>query len=204
MSDSALRHRPIFGGIFGIGRYALGSLPCVMHGLHAVRFMVIEPATGAVLSLASDKGEAMNAARRALQSNERMALEQALAIGHDPRQSELWPLAAPLLRPVVDRRRPISKRRRDIFAKSGGCCHYCRAPLQLAGPWHIEHMLPRALGGADEIRNLVAACAPCNLAKSDRTAIEFVVMRHADYGVAAGPARGMAASATDGRRAEGA
>jgi 5-methylcytosine-specific restriction endonuclease McrA len=62
-----------------------------------------------------------------------------------------------------------------IRAKCGGRCHYCDTPLQLDGIWHVEHMLPRALGGGDDASNLVAACAPCNLAKSDQTAIEFVV-----------------------------
>lgn len=33
---------------------------------------------------------------------------------------------------------------------------------------------PRALGGGDDALNLVAACRRCNLAKSDRTAIELV------------------------------
>jgi 5-methylcytosine-specific restriction endonuclease McrA len=32
----------------------------------------------------------------------------------------------------------------------------------------------RLLGGGDDTLNLVAACMRCNLAKSDRTAIEFV------------------------------
>ena len=36
-------------------------------------------------------------------------------------------------------------------------------------------MLPRALAGGDDIGNLVAACVRCNLAKHDRTALEFVV-----------------------------
>jgi hypothetical protein len=38
-------------------------------------------------------------------------------------------------------------------------------------------MLPRALGGLDDVGHLVAACAPCNLAKKDRTALEFVARR---------------------------
>ena len=177
MSAASLRHRPIYGGVFGTGRYALASMPCVMKGLHAVRFMVIEPATGAVLSLADEKVAALDTARAVIRTTELLAVEQAQALGRDLRQAELWPRDNEIARPVVDRRRPVSKRRRDIFAKSQGCCHYCAAPLQLDGAWHVEHMLPRALGGADEVGNLVAACVPCNLAKRDRTAIEFVVER---------------------------
>lgn len=164
-----LRHRPIFGGVFGTGRYALASIPCVMNGLHAVRFMVIDPTSGAVISLADGKTEALDAARNALQADQVETSDEQMC------QAELWPdceLAVP--RPLLVRAKPISKRRRDIFAKSNGRCHYCAAPLLLDGVWHIEHMLPRAIGGRDEICNLVAACRKCNLAKSDRTALEFI------------------------------
>ena len=176
MKEAALRRRPIFGGVFGSGRYALASMPCVMKGLHSVRFMVIEPASGAVLSIADEKGESLDAARGMIRAAEQLALQQAEPAELDFRQAELWPRDDLPIRPVIDKRRPISKRRRDIFAKSHGCCHYCARPLQLDGSWHVEHMLPRALGGADEIGNLVAACAPCNLSKGDRTALEFVVV----------------------------
>jgi hypothetical protein len=174
MSNVAMRHRPIFGGVFGQGRYAMATMPCIVKGLHAVRFMVIEPGTGAVLSLADDKVSALDAARDALQVGQLLALDEE---GHEHRQGLLFPHEAPVSRPIVDRRKPISKRRRTIFAKSKGKCHYCTRPLTLDGSWHVEHMLPRALGGGDEAANLVAACAPCNLAKRDRTAIEFVESR---------------------------
>ena len=152
-------------------------MPCVMRGLHAVRFMVIEPVTGAVLSIADGKTEALDAARGLIQAAELLALQQAGPATPDARQGRLWPNDELPTRPVVDKRRPVSKRRRDIFAKSHGCCHYCARPLQFDGSWHVEHMLPRALGGEDEIGNLVAACAPCNLSKGDRTALEFVAGR---------------------------
>lgn len=140
-----------------------------MNGLHAVRFMVIEPTSGAVISLADGKTEALDAARSALQSDQQELCGELMS------QAELWPdreLSVP--RPLVVKEKPISKRRREIFAKSNGRCHYCAAPLLLDGVWHIEHMLPRALGGLDDLSNLVAACRDCNLAKSDRTALEFV------------------------------
>jgi len=175
MGIGTLLHRPIIGGVFGNGRYALASMPCVVKGLHAVRFLVVEPSTGAVISLEDDKVAALDSARRMIHATELLAIQQAQADGTEIRQAELWPLDERPPRAVVDKRRPVSKRRRDIFAKSGGCCHYCSTPLQLDGSWHVEHMLPRALGGADDIGNLVAACVPCNLSKSDRTAIEFVL-----------------------------
>lgn len=177
---NACRQRPIFGGVFGAGRYALATVPCVVHGLHAVRFMVIEPRSGAVLSLAHDKVGALHEARAFIRSTELLLAERAWPAAPDPRQLEIWPRVEGEHRPIVDKRRPVSRRRRDIFAKSRGSCHYCNASLKLDGPWHVEHMFPRALGGLDEISNLVAACVPCNLSKRDRTAFEFVLEQQAD------------------------
>lgn len=173
-ADLPMLTRPILGGVFGAGRYVLATRPCVMRGLHAVRFMVVEPSTGGVLSLADGKREALDAAREAIRVNRAIEIERAEARGHDPRQGELWPEDRQVPRPVIDKRRPISKRRREVFAKSNGGCFYCGRPLALDGTWHVEHQLPRALGGDDSILNLVASCAPCNLAKSDRTALEFI------------------------------
>lgn len=173
-SPAALRHRPIIGGVFGNGRYALASVPCVVKGLHAVRFMVIEPTSGAVLSVAEAKVDALDSARAVLHASELLAQRSADQAAAESAQGELWPREE-RPSPPVGKRRPVSKRRREIFEKSKGCCHYCDATLALDGAWHVEHMLPRALGGLDELGNLVAACVPCNLSKGDRTAIEFVL-----------------------------
>ncbi len=159
--------RPIYGGPFGHGRYALATLPTITNGLHAVRFMVIEPRRGTVLSVADDKLAAIAGARRLL-----VGLPAASAANDSSwAQIAFWPdlPAGRALQP-----RPISRRRQEVFARSQGRCHYCRASLTLASGWHIEHQLPRALGGDDQPLNLVAACAPCNLAKSDRTALEYL------------------------------
>jgi hypothetical protein len=167
MIAARMLQRPIFGGVFGHGLYALATLPTISNGLHAVRFMVIEPRRGAVLSVADDKLQAIAAARRLL-----IQLPAPGAANDDIwSQVALWP-ELPVDRPP--RMRSISRRRREVFARSEGRCHYCKAALTLEGPWHVEHMVPLALGGDHAPGNLVAACAPCNLAKSDRTALEFV------------------------------
>jgi hypothetical protein len=172
VSSERLLQRPIYGGVFGEGRYALASMPCVSRGLHATRYMVVQPQEGVVLSVAEDKLEALADARRVLRAaNDSGASEQT---GACPVQGELWPqeLAAP--EPVVAPRQ-VSRRRTEIFERSQGKCHYCGDSLTLDGKWHVEHQFPRALGGGDGVLNLVAACVRCNLAKSDRTAIEFMV-----------------------------
>lgn len=171
MSAVTLRQRPIFGGVFGKGQYALATTPCISNGLHAVKFMVIEPRNGTVLSVADNKLEALCAARRVLRVVGRVGDEAA----NDPswEQSTLWP--AEMTPPSAGASpKRVSARRRAIFEKSQGQCHYCSTSLRLDGKWHVEHMVPRALDGGDEPINLVAACVRCNLAKSDQTAVEFV------------------------------
>ena len=165
--NTRMLQRPIYGGPFGQGLYALATLPTIANGLHAVKFMVIEPRRGTVLSVADEKLLAIAAARRML------GCLPAADAANDPRweQTALWP-DLPIDRIPVPK--PPSRRRRDVFARSEGRCHYCRTALTLDGRWHVEHQVPRALGGDDAADNLVAACAPCNLAKSDRTALEFV------------------------------
>jgi hypothetical protein len=175
MQTSAFLHRPIYGGVFGRGRYALATLPTLDRGLHALQYLVIEPGPGVVLSVATDKVAALASARKLLEATQLLVQAEASARGAGDNQQELWPMEAfdqPPIRDVV--LAPVSRRRREIFEKSGGKCHYCSRPLTLDGKWHIEHAFPRALGGLDEISNLFAACVPCNLTKRDRTALEFV------------------------------
>ena len=173
---SRMLQRPIYGGPFGHGQYALATLPTIANGLHAVRFMVIEPRRGTVLSVADDKLTAIAGARRLLSG-----LRSASAANDaNWEQTRFWP-DLPVGR--APRPRLISRRQQEVFARSEGRCHYCRTPLALDGRWHVEHMVPRALGGEDAASNLVAACAPCNLQKGDRTALEFVAApRAADQG----------------------
>jgi hypothetical protein len=171
MSAERLLQRPIYGGVFGDGRYALASMPCVSRGLYTTRYMVVQPQDGIVLSVADDKIEALAGARRLLRAANDLHAGEV-----DERrqtQGELWPCEPEPT--AADAPRYVSRRRREIFERSQGQCHYCSAPLTLDGKWHVEHQFPRALGGGDDALNLVAACVRCNLTKSDRTALEFVI-----------------------------
>jgi hypothetical protein len=159
--------RPILGGPFGCGQYALASRASVLHGLHSLEFMVIS-ATGVILSTAEDKVSALVAARTALR--QAPLLPHACNDEHFALQADLWPDEHPGALPPP---RQVSRRRRSIFSRTGGRCFYCSCELDLQGPWHVEHQFPRALGGADDGLNLVAACVRCNLRKRDRTALEF-------------------------------
>ncbi len=162
---TAMLRRPIFGGAFGNGQYELATQPTVSNGLHAVRFMVIQLAAGQVVSIAEEKREALSSARHLLRSVPPTFDEE-----EGWRQTALWPEVelVPGM-PVA----PVSRRRREVFERSGGACFYCRCRLSVHA-FHVEHQRPRAIGGDDSPLNLVAACESCNLQKSDRTALEFV------------------------------
>lgn len=172
-NSPAIRYRPIFGGIFGkTGEYTLATMACVDRGLHSVRYMVLHPASGGVLSVASDKSEALSQARRVLKTAAQLTAANDASFS----QASLWG-EEDLPRPSPARAtpaKPVPRRRREVFEKSDGKCFYCGKVLTLDGRWHIEHQMPRALLGPDEMPNLVAACAPCNHAKRDMTALEFI------------------------------
>ena len=172
MNTRDIRHRPIFGGVFGTGQYEMATTPCVANGLHAVKHMVIEPRAGLVLSMSLDKREALTTARRLLKAATTLGRHGAQVFTQEPNQTALW---ADDELPIPEIRQAVTRRRREIFDKSAGRCHYCCEPLKLDGKWHVEHQMPRALGGADDLANLVAACTKCNLEKGDRTAIEYVM-----------------------------
>jgi hypothetical protein len=167
-----LMHKPIVGGAFGQGDYALATMPAIRHGLHAVRFFVVGIRSGVVLSIADDKVDAIGRARQLLEAANELGTRE---VGFERGQHALW--APDEMPPIDPPARKVSRRRRAIFDNSKGSCHYCSRPLALDGKWHVEHMLPRALGGADDKLNLVAACVDCNLRKGDRSALEFLAGR---------------------------
>lgn len=58
----------------------------------------------------------------------------------------------------------VSKRLRyEILTRDANTCRYCNATDT---PLTIDHVVPVALGGTDDPRNLVAACRDCNAGKS--------------------------------------
>jgi len=58
----------------------------------------------------------------------------------------------------------------QVEKRAGGCCEYCRMHQSLQGAtFHVEHVVPLSLQGADKLENLAWACPSCNLHKSNRT-----------------------------------
>ena len=58
--------------------------------------------------------------------------------------------------------------RRIIERRAQGRCEYCHAPQDIAAyTFHVEHIIPRAKGGADSPANGALSCWSCNSAKGD-------------------------------------
>lgn len=56
-----------------------------------------------------------------------------------------------------------------VSRRAGHRCEYCRAPEGISNiEFEVDHVLPVARGGADELTNLALACRACNLRKLDR------------------------------------
>jgi hypothetical protein len=53
--------------------------------------------------------------------------------------------------------------RQTVREKASYLCEYCHSPERLsANRFTIDHIIPRSLGGSDDIGNLALACRRCN------------------------------------------
>lgn len=55
------------------------------------------------------------------------------------------------------------KLRKVVIVRDAGTCQNCGMPGT-----HVDHIVPRALGGDDSLNNLQLLCANCNLRKGAR------------------------------------
>jgi 5-methylcytosine-specific restriction endonuclease McrA len=62
----------------------------------------------------------------------------------------------------------VALSRRNVLLRDGHTCMYC-GTTELGRDLTIDHVLPRSRGGHTAWENVVAACAPCNRKKGDRT-----------------------------------
>ena len=63
--------------------------------------------------------------------------------------------------------------RNEIYSRDRHRCQFCLRSPDLA-ELTIDHLVPLALGGLDEITNYVTCCRSCNRAKADKPLDEFV------------------------------
>ena len=66
-----------------------------------------------------------------------------------------------------------------MFERQQHKCVYC-GNVYMYDELEIEHMIPKALGGSDHIRNCQLACKSCNQAKGTMTDIKFR-QKHTKY-----------------------
>ncbi len=58
--------------------------------------------------------------------------------------------------------------RQQIRERAGFVCEYCHSPERLsANRFTVEHLMPRSLGGSDDLINLALACRRCNERRSN-------------------------------------
>ncbi len=60
--------------------------------------------------------------------------------------------------------------RRQVAARAGYRCAYCRSPQRVGIPMVVDHILPLALAGSSQMENLCLACYRCNELKGARIA----------------------------------
>ncbi|SEJ55274.1 HNH endonuclease [Frateuria terrea] len=66
---------------------------------------------------------------------------------------------------MAGKRKPLSKRTRfEVFKRDSFTCQYCGSHPPEA-VLHVDHIVPVAEGGQNDMDNLVTACDHCNLGK---------------------------------------
>jgi 5-methylcytosine-specific restriction endonuclease McrA len=65
------------------------------------------------------------------------------------------------------KRRPLSTTRKlKLWETCGGVCHICEQKIRVGERWDVEHIIPLAMGGADDESNMAPAHAACHAPKT--------------------------------------
>jgi 5-methylcytosine-specific restriction endonuclease McrA len=62
---------------------------------------------------------------------------------------------------------------RWLLGKQRRCCAHSWCRKSLSRSYHVDHILPVALGGSNDRKNLQLLCAPCNYEKTSKHPVEF-------------------------------
>ena len=63
-------------------------------------------------------------------------------------------------------------RERSLYQLQRGKCPICKE--RLGQNWHLDHIVPIALGGSNTDENVQLLCPTCNLAKNAKHPVEFM------------------------------
>ena len=74
-------------------------------------------------------------------------------------------------------RQTLRFNRRNLLARDGHRCQYCRRSLP-AGQLSLDHVIPRSRGGQTTWENVVCCCVTCNVKKGGRTPKEARMKLH--------------------------
>ena len=66
----------------------------------------------------------------------------------------------------MNRKPTLPLRKLALFEREGGVCHICSVKIQVGQPWDVEHVIPFALGGADDESNMQPAHKICHAPKT--------------------------------------
>ena len=67
---------------------------------------------------------------------------------------------------IRDRGRPWMRKREQVLKSAFGLCAACKCIGRVAQAQEVDHVVPLADGGSDDIANLQALCTACHEAKS--------------------------------------
>ncbi|MDF2140184.1 HNH endonuclease [Paenirhodobacter sp. CAU 1674] len=70
-----------------------------------------------------------------------------------------------VLKEFVKPQKRVAFTRFNLFLRDEFCCQYCGSKTDLT----FDHVIPRSRGGVTSWENVVAACAPCNLKKANKS-----------------------------------
>lgn len=72
--------------------------------------------------------------------------------------------------------RHYQRTHRAVMRSEWDCttCFYCGSSMD---EFHVDHVVPVALGGEDDMRNYVPSCAPCNLSKNDAPVADWYMRK---------------------------
>ncbi|UCD11279.1 MAG: HNH endonuclease [Nitrospinaceae bacterium] len=88
-----------------------------------------------------------------------------------PNSTYPLPAVIRILKMVKRKRRSrVAFSKKNILRRDNYTCQYCGVSKH---PLTVDHVLPKSRGGKTDWFNVVVACKPCNLKKSNRTLAEM-------------------------------